>query len=90
MESQHLINQNPGEYEIKVLWRGRLARSIKFTVNPDGSIKDTGTAAANGFGADRVMVPVKVIGTQDGAWNKDAWKIDAFYSNPPQGFTPAP
>jgi hypothetical protein len=81
VEGVHLINRHPGEYEIKVLWKGRLARSIKFTVNPDGSIKDTGIAAANGFGTDRVIVPVKVIGTQDGVWDQNAWKAEAFYSN---------
>jgi hypothetical protein len=82
----HLLNHNPGEYEIKVLWKGRLARSIKFTVNPDGSIKDTGIAAANGFGTDRVTVPVKVIGTQDGTWDQNAWKTEAFYGNPLKNF----
>jgi hypothetical protein len=85
----HLINRHPGEYEIKVLWKGRLARSIKFTVNPDGSINDAGIAA-NGFSTDRVMVPVKVIGAQDGTWDQNAWRTEAFYGNPPQGFTPAP
>ncbi|HEX8459559.1 MAG TPA: hypothetical protein VF656_19860 [Pyrinomonadaceae bacterium] len=82
----HVINQHPGEYEIKVLWNKRLARSIKFTVNPDGSIKDTGIAAANGFGTDRVMVPVKVLGTQDGTWDQNAWKTEAFYGNLLKGF----
>jgi len=29
---------NPGEYEFKVLWNNKLARSIKFTVGPDGKL----------------------------------------------------
>jgi hypothetical protein len=30
--------ENPGEYEFKLLWNNKLARSIKFTVGPDGNI----------------------------------------------------
>lgn len=89
-EGHHLINQHPGEYEIKVLWNKRLARSIKFTVNPDGSLRDTGTAAANGFGTDRVLVPVKIVGTQDGTWDQNAWRGEAFYGNLLKGFTGPP
>jgi len=66
-----------------------LARSIKFTVSPDGRF-DNGTASANKLGSDRVIVPVQIIGDQDGQWNRSAWKTDAFYSNPLTGFTPVP
>jgi hypothetical protein len=45
---------------------------------------------AFGFGTDRVIVPVKVVGAQDGTWEQNAWKAEAFYGNPPQGFTHAP
>jgi hypothetical protein len=83
----HELNQNPGDYEIKVLQKGRLARSAKFTVAEDGSF-DNGIASANKLGSDRVIIPVQVIGTQDGAWNKLAWKTEAFYGNPLTGFTP--
>jgi hypothetical protein len=86
----HVINRHPGEYEIKVLWNKRLARSIKFTVGPDGRIADNGIAAADGFGTDRVMVPVKVIGTQDGTWGQNAWKTEAFYGNPLKSFAGPP
>jgi len=37
-----------------------------------------------------VIVPVQVIGDQDGMWNKTAWKTDAFYGNPLTGFTALP
>ena len=37
--------------------------------------------------ADRVIVPVQVIGDQDGAWDRTAWKTDAFYGNPLKGFS---
>ena len=34
----HYLSANPGEYEIKVLRKNKLARSIKFTVGPDGKL----------------------------------------------------
>jgi hypothetical protein len=80
---------NPGEYEFKLLWNNKLARTIKFTVGPDGKL-DNGIATANKLGNDRVIVPVQIVGDQDGAWDKAAWKTDAFYGNPLTGFTPAP
>ncbi len=80
---------NPGEYEVKVLNQGRLARSAKFTVAEDGSY-DNGIATANKLGSDKVIVPVKVIGEQEGPWDKLAWKTGAFYGNPLAGFTAPP
>jgi len=79
--------ENPGEYEFKLLWNNKLARSIKFTVGPNGKL-DNGIAAANKLGTGRVIVPVMIIGDQDGLWDKNAWKTDAFYGNPLSGFTP--
>src|SRR5205085_1036248 len=81
----YMLAANPGDYELKVLWQNHLARSIKFTVKPDGNF-DNGIAAANKLGSDRVIVPVQIIGEQDGQWNKLAWKTEAFYSNPLTGF----
>ena len=80
---------NPGEYEVKVLWNNKLARSIKFTVQPGGKF-DNGIAANNQLGSDRVIVPVQIIGDQDGMWNKTAWQTEAFYNNPLKGFTALP
>jgi hypothetical protein len=85
----YVLSANPGDYEFKVLWRNHLARSIKFTAGPDGKF-DNGIAAANKLGSNRVIVPVQIIGDQDGTWDKMAWKTDAFYGNPLTGFTPAP
>ena len=81
------LASNPGEYEFKVLWNNKLARSIKFTVGPDGKL-DNGIASANKLGSERVIVPVQIIGEQDGLWDKTAWKTEAFYGNPLTGFTP--
>ena len=85
----YTLSANPGEYEFKLLWNNRLARSIKFTVGPDGKF-DNGIAASNKLGSERVIVPVQIIGDQDGMWDKVAWKTDAFYSNPLTGFTVSP
>ena len=84
----HSLSANPGEYELKVLWNNKLARSVKFTVAPDGKF-DNGIASANKLGSDRVIVPVQVLGDQDGQWDRAAWKADAFYGNPLTGFTAA-
>lgn len=82
------MSKNPGDYEFKLLWNNKLARSIKFTVKPGGSF-DNGIATANKLGNDRVIVPVQIIGDQDGIWDKAAWK-EAFYGNPLTGFTALP
>lgn len=82
------LAKNPGEYEVKVLLVGNLARSIKFKVDASGNF-DTGIAAANKLGINRVIVPVQVIGSQE-TWDNAAWKTDAFYGNPLTGFTVAP
>lgn len=84
-----MITSNPGEYEIKVLWNNRLARSIKFTVGADGRF-DNGIASANKLNTFRVVVPVQIIGDQDGPWDRAAWKTEAFYGNPLQGFMSPP
>lgn len=78
---------NPGEYEFKLLWNNKLARTIKFTVGPHGKLEN-GIALANKLGSDRVIIPVMIIGEQDGKWDRAAWKTDAFYGNPLSGFTP--
>ena len=85
----HLLDKNPGQYELKVLRKNQLARSIKFTVRPDGKF-DNGIATANKLGSDKVIVPVGVLGDQDGKWDRAAWKTQAFYGNPLSGFTALP
>jgi hypothetical protein len=77
----HLLSKNPGDYEIKILQNGHLARTAKFTVGADGKFNN-GLAAANKLGSDRVMIPVVVLGEQDGPWERNSWKTMAFYGNP--------
>jgi hypothetical protein len=78
---------NPGEYEIKVLQNGKLARTAKFTMGTNYSIVDTGIGPQNKLGSGRVVLPVQVLGDQDGQWDKNAWKTEAFYGNPLNGFS---
>ena len=84
----HYLSENPGEYEFKLLRNKKLARSIKFTVGADGGFEN-GINAANKVGGRRVIVPVTIIGDQDGPWDKNAWRTDAFYGHPLTGFSPA-
>ena len=86
----YLLSENPGDYEIKILYKGHLVRSIKFGVDADGKITDNGIATSNKLGNNRVIVPVQVLGDSDGQWDKNAWKTDAFYGNPLTGFTGPP
>jgi hypothetical protein len=81
----HLLNKNPGDYEIKVLENGHLVRIAKFTVAADGKFGN-GNAQTNGLGSERVVIPVQIVGDQDGAWDKDAWRTKAFFGNSLSGF----
>lgn len=83
----YMLSENPGEYEVKILRGGHLARTMKFNVDPDGHITDNGIAKNFNLGIERIIEPVQVLGDSDGAWNKTAWKTDAFYGNPVPGFT---
>jgi hypothetical protein len=83
----HIISANPGEYEVKVLRNKRLARVLKFSVGPDGNIVDNGIASGNGMAwSNLIFVPVQVVGDLDGAWDRNAWKTEAFYGHPLTGF----
>jgi len=79
------VRNNPGNYEVKVLILGHLARSIKFKVSANGSLEG-GIDSANTLGTDRVVIPVQVVGDSGGTWDRNAWKTDAFYGNPLAGF----
>jgi hypothetical protein len=78
--------KNPGEYEIKVLQNGKLARTAKFSMGSDYKIGDTGIAKQNNMGTLRVIVPAQIIGDQDGPWDHNAYKTEGFFGNPLTGF----
>lgn len=82
------LKGNAGDYEVKALIVGHLARSIKFKVDGDGKF-DNGIATSNKLGSNRIIVPVQVIGSVE-TWDKTAWKTGAFYGNPLTGFVAVP
>jgi hypothetical protein len=86
----YLMSENAGDYEIKILYKGHLVRSIKFAVDAEGKLVDNGIGTSNKLGNSRIIVPVQVLGDADGPWDKNAWKTDAFYGNPLTGFTAPP
>lgn len=81
--------KNPGEYEIRVLQNGKLVRTAKFTMGTNYQLVDTGIGKQNNLGTGRVVVPVQILGDQDGQWDRNAYKAEAFFGNPLSGF-PAP
>jgi hypothetical protein len=80
------LDKNPGEYQVKVLRNGHLARACKFTVGANGKIVDNGIASANGILGPRMVVPAEVLGDTDGTYNRDAWRTEAMFGNPLHGF----
>ena len=80
------LNENPGEYEVKVLRNGKLTRALKFTVGADGKMVDNGIVAANNILGFRIVVPAQVLGDTDGQWDRNAWKTAMLYGNPMSGF----
>jgi hypothetical protein len=85
----YVLKENPGDYEIKFLKSGKLVRVASFKVGEDGKLVDNGIASGNKLGTNRIVVPIQVLGDMDGVWNRTAWKTDAFYGNPLNGFTVA-
>lgn len=82
-----LMEKNPGEYEIKVLRKGKLARTVKFTVGTDGRIVDPGITRQNDLGTDRITLFANVSGDEDGRKpDLAAWKTMAFFGEPLKGF----
>jgi hypothetical protein len=81
------LNENPGEYEVKVLRDGKLTRALKFTVGSDGKLADNGIVANNNILGFRIVVPAQVLGDTDGQWDRNAWKTAMLYGNPMSGFT---
>ncbi len=78
--------KNPGDYEIKVLQNGKLSRVAKFTMGSNGQLVDTGIGSRNSFGTGRIVIPVQILGDQDGQWDRNAWKTEGLYGGPLQDF----
>src|SRR5438128_1795092 len=80
------LDKNPGEYEVRIMRGGQLARTIRFSVGKDGAIVDNSFAKSVKLGGVRWIYPAAISGTMDGAFNASAWKSDALFGNPPAGF----
>jgi hypothetical protein len=81
------LNENPGEYEVRVLRDGKLTRILKFTIGADGKFVDNGITRNNGILGFRLVVPAQVLRNTDGQWDRNAWKTEMLYGNPLGGFT---
>lgn len=46
----------------------------------------SGITQKNNLGGLAMVLPMKVLGSGDGTWDANAWKTDAFYGNPLNGF----
>ncbi len=71
-----VLGENPGEYTLKVLRNGELAREATFTITPDGRIDRSVNVAANlphGF----TVLRAKVHGKQDQA--RSTFKADGLW-----------
>ncbi len=80
-----LLSDMPGEYTVKVYFKGEQIRETKFSV-ANGNFADNGIGKQNNFAENKIFIPVKVMGTLD-KWNTTQWKTDAFYGNPLSGFS---
>lgn len=81
------LDKNPGDYEVKVLRKGKLVRAAKFTVGTDGKLVDNGISQQNELGTRRMTVLATVTGDEDGVKaDLDAWRTGVFYGNPLRSF----
>ncbi|MEP6787235.1 MAG: hypothetical protein ABJB40_02300 [Acidobacteriota bacterium] len=73
----------PGEYTIKVFYKGAQVREAKFTIAPDGMVPRN--SFSNNIFPSLSIIPIKVMGTSE-KWNPISWKTEMFYGNPIVGF----
>jgi hypothetical protein len=78
------INQMPGEYVVKVYYNGDQVRETKFSIGSNGTYDDNGIARQNNLTTNKIVLPVKVMGTVD-KWNPTNAKAMGFYGNPVAG-----
>jgi hypothetical protein len=78
-------NDAPGEYTVKVFYKGQQVREAKFNVAANGAIAPNAFSDKIFLMNHKVLVPAKVTGTAE-KWNPATWKTDMFYGNPLAGF----
>ncbi|HEX8396843.1 MAG TPA: hypothetical protein VF644_05420 [Pyrinomonadaceae bacterium] len=78
-------DKNPGDYTIKIYRSGAQIRELGFAIGADGRFVAPAYTNQIPLPYHAIIVPVKVIGTTE-KWDAAAWKTEAFYGNPLNGF----
>lgn len=75
------LYENPGEYEIKLVRKGEVTRTAKFTIGKDGYPVQNGVGkeVKNIYGG--IVVPTQISGTADGTINQTILK-SGWWGNP--------
>ncbi len=81
----YFTKDKPGEYTVKIFYKGDQVREAKFTIDQKGLIARNAFSEQIYLDDYRVVIPAKVTGTLE-KWNPAAFKTDAFYGNPLTGF----
>ncbi len=82
----HYADKNPGDYTVKIYRNGTQIREMNFVIGADGRFVAPAYTKQIFLPYHRIVLPVKVIGTTE-KWDATAWKTEAFYGNPLNGFT---
>ena len=83
-QNAQFINQMPGDYVVKVYYNGEQVRETKFSIGNNGNYADNGIAKQSNLTTNKIILPVKVMGTLD-KWNPTNAKAMGFYGNPVTG-----
>ncbi len=75
------IDENPGEYTVKVLKNGTLVREAKFEVGADGRLINPKLVGSGYLDYHRVILPITVTPNAE-KWSPANAKSEAFYGNP--------
>jgi hypothetical protein len=81
----HYFDKNPGDYLVKIYRNGTEIRELSFSVGADGRFVVPAYTKQVFLPYHRFLLPVKVISITEKS-NALAWKTDAFYGNPLDGF----
>lgn len=82
----YFTRDKPGEYTVKIYYAGEQVREAKFIVDQKGWIARNAFSEQIFLNDHRVAVPVKITGNLEKP-NYAAWKPEAFYGNPLNGFS---
>lgn len=79
------IDKNPGQYTVKIFYKGTQIRELAFKVGSDGRFECPAYADQVFIPYHTILLPAKVS-SADPKTNANAWKTEAFYANPVSGF----